>query len=218
MFWSLRTNPLIPCSQGTRRFSPADLVFHWTLPKSPGPQALSLYPQRVQRGTREHNWCRPHSLSVPPLQGWLTLTYFTGEWLVKDMMVLFGGLHFWSMNLFRAKGLQVLLEVCAETLETLWSYPTDLDGKDLFGREGIESWLRFHWLQWMVGQWTDLLICQRTSPFEHSKQLPGQLSVHVHGVLLLGSSELSSPPKCPLCHLSHYCLPWWRLWFVPMDQ
>ena len=71
-------------------------------------------------------------LSVPPLRGRLTLTCCMGERLVKDMIAVFGGLHFRSMDLFRVKCTQLLLGTCAETLETLRLYPLDPDGKDSF--------------------------------------------------------------------------------------
>ena len=61
-------------------------------------------------------------LCSPPLQGRLTLTFFTREQIVKDMITLFGGLRF---HLFGVKCLPLLFEKCAETLETLKLYPTD---------------------------------------------------------------------------------------------
>ena len=64
-------------------------------------------------------------LSVPPLRGQLTLTCFTREKLVKEMISLFGGLHFRQMDLFGVKCVRLLLDACAETLETLRLYPTD---------------------------------------------------------------------------------------------
>ncbi|KAF9780961.1 hypothetical protein BJ322DRAFT_1112347 [Thelephora terrestris] len=67
----------------------------------------------------------PDPLSSPPLRGRLTLTLFTREQIVKDMITLFGGLRFRHMDLFGVKCLPLLLEECAETLETLRLYPTD---------------------------------------------------------------------------------------------
>ena len=64
-------------------------------------------------------------LSVPPLQGRLTLTCFTRENLIKEMILLFGGLRFRQMDLFGVKCVRLLLDACAETLETLRLYPTD---------------------------------------------------------------------------------------------
>ena len=78
-------------------------------------------------------------LSVPPLRGRLTLSFFTNVRLVKDMMAIFGGLHFRSMDLFRVKCTQLLLEACAETLETLRLYPTDTHGKGLFEGKEVDS-------------------------------------------------------------------------------
>jgi len=79
-------------------------------------------------------------LSIPPLQGQLTLTCFTRESLMKDMMGFFGGLRFCHMDLFKVKCVQLLLDACAETLETLRLYPTDV-----YGEEFLE--MRSEWAQ-----------------------------------------------------------------------
>ncbi|KAF9780969.1 hypothetical protein BJ322DRAFT_289967 [Thelephora terrestris] len=71
-------------------------------------------------------------LSSPPLRGRLTLTLFMREQIVKDMVTLFGGLRFRHMDLFGVKCLPLLLEQCAETLETLRLYPTDPYAKPVF--------------------------------------------------------------------------------------
>ena len=63
-------------------------------------------------------------LSIPPLRGRLTLVCFAGKKFVKAMIALFGGLHFRHMDLFEVRGAQLLLDACAETLETLRLYPT----------------------------------------------------------------------------------------------
>jgi hypothetical protein len=66
-------------------------------------------------------------LSVPPLpRGRLTLTCFTRENIVKEVISLFGGLRFRQMDLFGVNCVRLLLSACAETLETLRLYPTDL--------------------------------------------------------------------------------------------
>ena len=66
----------------------------------------------------------PIPLSTPPLQGSLRLVCFTKEELMKDMITLFGGLRFRHMDLFEVSCSQLLLNECAETLETLRLYPT----------------------------------------------------------------------------------------------
>jgi len=75
-------------------------------------------------------------LSTPPLQGRLILTCFTREKLMEDMIVLFGGLRFHYMDLFRVKCAQLLLGACAETLEVLRLYSTDPHGEDPLGWRG----------------------------------------------------------------------------------
>ena len=69
-------------------------------------------------------------LSTPPLRGRLILTCFTREDLAKDMIAFFGGLRFRNMDLFRVKCTRLLLDACAETLETLRIYPTDPYGEE----------------------------------------------------------------------------------------
>jgi hypothetical protein len=70
-------------------------------------------------------------LSSPPLRGWLTLICFPKENLVKDMIAVFGGLRFRHMDLFRVTCVPLLLDACAESLETLRLYPTDPYGEEL---------------------------------------------------------------------------------------
>ena len=54
-------------------------------------------------------------LSVPPLQGRLTLTCFMKKKLVEDMIALFGGLRFCYMDLFRVNCVPLLLGACTDT-------------------------------------------------------------------------------------------------------
>ena len=70
-------------------------------------------------------------LFVPPLCGRLTLTCFTREKLIEEMVILFGGLRFRYMDLFRVRCVRLLLDACAESLETLRVYPTDPYGENL---------------------------------------------------------------------------------------
>ena len=69
-------------------------------------------------------------LSVPPLCGRLMLVCFTKEKLVEDMITFFGGLRFRYMELFRVKGVRLLLGACAATLEGLKLYPNDPYGEE----------------------------------------------------------------------------------------
>jgi len=80
---------------------------------------------------------------VPPLQGRLTLTCFTRVGLLKDMIDLFGGIRFRHMDLFHVEGTRLLLDACAETLETLRLYPTDPLGEQRLLRSTISS-RQFH--------------------------------------------------------------------------
>ena len=53
---------------------------------------------------------------------------------MRDMIALFGGLRFRYMDLFGVKCVQLLLDACAETLETLRLYPTDRYGEETLKR------------------------------------------------------------------------------------
>ena len=68
---------------------------------------------------------------APPLRGRLTMLFSNKMELVGDMISLFGGLRFRSMDLFRVDGMQLLLGACAETLESLRLYLDEFDSKQL---------------------------------------------------------------------------------------
>ena len=61
---------------------------------------------------------------VPPLQGRLRMR-FTTVGLLRDMIVLFGGIRFWQMRLFHVEGMRLLLDAGAETLKDLALEPRD---------------------------------------------------------------------------------------------
>lgn len=64
--------------------------------------------------------------SAPSLRGQLKLTHFLSETIFRDMITLFGGLRFRYMDLFGVEGSRLLLEACADTLQTLRIYPAVL--------------------------------------------------------------------------------------------
>jgi hypothetical protein len=57
------------------------------------------------------------------LRGRLTLKNFGDEELLKEIIVAFGGMRFTSMDLDDALGMQLLLDACADTLETVHIHP-----------------------------------------------------------------------------------------------
>ena len=59
------------------------------------------------------------------------------------MVVLFGGLRFRRMDLFRVKCVRLLLDACTETLETLRLYPSDMCGEEFTKKRGIKRTQRF---------------------------------------------------------------------------
>ena len=56
---------------------------------------------------------------------------FTRVGILEDMIDLFGGIRFCYMDLFCVCGMRLLLDACAETLETLRLYPHDPHGEQL---------------------------------------------------------------------------------------
>ena len=66
---------------------------------------------------------------VPPLRGHLTVTLSNRVELLEDMIGLFGGIRFRSMDLFSVVGMRLLLNACVETLETLRLHQNDVRGE-----------------------------------------------------------------------------------------
>jgi len=69
---------------------------------------------------------------VPPLREWLRMSHLTGVGLLEDMIDLFGGLRFSYTAPLNIDEMQLLLDSCAKTLETLGLYPTDPRGEQFF--------------------------------------------------------------------------------------
>ena len=62
---------------------------------------------------------------ILPLRGQLT-AYCTRAGLLKDVVQLFGGVRFRSMDLYDVDAEQLLIDTCAENLEILRLYPPNL--------------------------------------------------------------------------------------------
>jgi hypothetical protein len=62
---------------------------------------------------------------TPPLRGQLTMSLSKRVELSEDMVRLFGGIRFRSMDLFDVNGTRLLLSACVETLERLRLHQTD---------------------------------------------------------------------------------------------
>jgi hypothetical protein len=68
--------------------------------------------------------------SMPSLRGQLKLTHFPSDMIFRDMITLFGGLRFRYMDLFSVEGSRLLLEACADTLQTVRIYPAILNSME----------------------------------------------------------------------------------------
>ena len=66
-----------------------------------------------------NDYLTPAPRFTPPLRGRLTMRFSREVELLKLMINLFGGLRFNSMDLYCVDGVRLLLDACAETLETL---------------------------------------------------------------------------------------------------
>ena len=65
---------------------------------------------------------------TPPLRGRLTVVGLWRTGLLEEMINLFGGIRFYYMEIYDEIAMQLLLDACANTLETLQLYPC---GKEL---------------------------------------------------------------------------------------
>jgi len=66
---------------------------------------------------------------TPPLRGRLTIRFIKGVGFLRDMIDLFGGIRFHHMDLYFVDRMSLLLDACAERLETLRLYLTDSRGE-----------------------------------------------------------------------------------------
>ena len=82
----------------------------------------------------------PVPQSAPSMRGCLTLKSFGGGSFLRDLSELCGGLRFHSVDLVREEGVHILLDVCAETLETLRISPYDWTGMG----HSQSSWFPFY--------------------------------------------------------------------------
>ena len=81
---------------------------------------LKLFFRKNRRFGGEHM----HNLTLippftPPLRGSLTMRFVKGAMFSKDMIRLFAGIRFCRMDLYYVDGMSLLLDACAEKLETL---------------------------------------------------------------------------------------------------
>jgi hypothetical protein len=67
----------------------------------------------------------PAPVFVPPLRGWLKLVSFSRTGFLEDMIDLFGGIRFRYMYLYEVYEVRLLLDACANTLESVVLDPTD---------------------------------------------------------------------------------------------
>lgn len=101
---ALLADASIPRSQGTQRFLPTGLIFRWILLNLQDCKLTYVTIEEIQESADDTELV---PLSVPPLRGRLTLTCFTWENLVKDMIILFGGLRSRSMDPYMVKCAQL---------------------------------------------------------------------------------------------------------------
>ena len=65
---------------------------------------------------------------IPPLRGRLKLSSFKRVDVLKDMIDLFGGIRFHTLDLYDVDRVPLLLDACAKTLTTVQLWPSDPRG------------------------------------------------------------------------------------------
>lgn len=86
---------------------------------------ISHYCAETETETREG---LPHlaPFTSGGLRGRLSLTHFGCKELLKDIIIVFGGIRFTSVDLRNAQGTPLVLKACADTLETLSMWLDDV--------------------------------------------------------------------------------------------
>ena len=82
---------------------------------------------RFQDETEDDTTLTP--LFTPPLRGRLKLSSFGRVGILRDMIDLFGGIRFHTLDLLDVEGVPLLLDACAKTLTTLKLHPSDPRGR-----------------------------------------------------------------------------------------
>jgi len=86
-------------------------------------EALTLRYVRPQYRQEPLGTSTPAPPFSPPLRGRLMMKFISGTDLLKDMVRLFGGIRFHSLDLSNVEGVWLWIDACAETLEILRLYP-----------------------------------------------------------------------------------------------
>ena len=114
------------------------------------------------------------------------------ENFVNDMITSLGGLRFRHMDLFRVSCVQLLLNACAETLETLRLYPSDSYGEQFLERS---ERIQVNDSQWTTALCSNISTCRGTGPSIRSRRRENRL------MLPTTSHLTSSNPSFPPSHL-----------------
>ena len=105
---------------------------------------------------------------APTLRGWLVASGHGGDELAKAMIDLFGRVRFHHMDLTYFGGAQLLLDSCADTLETFKLYATGLRGGKISSK-GVRVSTDYS----QKGTPFGVMIFREISLFENSKLRPG---------------------------------------------
>jgi len=147
------------------------------------------------RGGRAHEALDTQLVPIKGgLRGQLSLRSFGDAWLLKDMIVAFGGMRFTSMKLQDVEDIPLLLEACADTLETVYMRPSSS-----LACKRVERVLPMHELTPLYQHVSNASAYQATTPFDLSKS---QLHSHIH---ITQKTSTQSKNSFPLSHLQ--CFP-----------
>jgi len=130
---------------------------------------------------------------APPLRGRLVASRLKREGLLKDMVKLFGGIRFRHMYICDVGETRLLLDACAETLETLQLDLTDPRGEQLYPKRMPSPANDSRQLN--LPFWT--LISRGTSRSEHSISMRDPFFLHVDPVRQKLSRVSSGPYSRP---------------------
>ena len=75
---------------------------------------------------------------APPLGGHLTIKWYRGRGILEKMINLFGGIRFRHMELYYVRSMRLLLDACAETLESVVLTPTDILDSERYSLKGLQ--------------------------------------------------------------------------------
>ena len=128
-------------------------------------------------------------LFAPPLRGRLTAEHLRRVDLLKDMIDLFGGIRFRYMRLLDVRdGMELLLDACAKTMESVVLDPIDFRGERLFPKG-----MKFSPTISQLDPLHRTLVYHSSSHFGRSRSRRRLSMPHIHALSSSTYSQSSNP-------------------------